>query len=148
MKYDAFDLIIEKTRYGAEIESYPLVENGQAKMVPYSHDKKRQSTKNINDEIFTDLPKITIYFNYPLKNPVAFHYESPNGFTYKDFYRCVYEGYTTIYKEEEDPGYVSGMLNRANSEGPYGIWGHYLGDLCLEGFDEKTPGYYTLSIGS
>ena len=62
------------------------------------------------------------------------------GFTRKDFYNAVRKGYKKIYKKEDNPGRVF--------EGPYGIWGHDLCDLYLEGFTEKKPGYFILSVGS
>ncbi|KAK5575267.1 hypothetical protein RB653_010524 [Dictyostelium firmibasis] len=45
-----------------------------------------------------------------------------------------------IYEEEEkevgNPGHVQGMLNRNQSNGRYGIWGHDLSDLVYNGFSE------------
>jgi hypothetical protein len=45
--------------------------------------------------------------------------------------------YQTVYALEEeedgDPGHISGMLNRAKSNGPFGIWGHDITDLVYNG---------------
>ena len=60
----------------------------------------------------------------------------------------MYEGYKKIYAAEEDPGTEDPVLNRGRSEGPYGIYGHYLEDLILESVVEIAPGKFTLGIGS
>ena len=93
-----------------------------------------------------------IEFDYPLSRRARFTFTSPGGFTAWDFYRAVYEGYTRIYgaetSEAGDPGHLPGTLNRAPSEGPYGIWGHGMDDLYLEGYREVEPGRFRLGIGS
>lgn len=44
--------------------------------------------------------------------------------------------YEAIYETEKsadgETGNIPGMLNRASSHGPYGIWGHHIGDLYFE----------------
>lgn len=104
------------------------------------------------DEVVITETKINIKFEYPLTNPVTLSFVNPGGFTRFDFFRCVYEGYLNIYKEEEsadeDPGMVPGMLNRARSDGPHGIWGHVIEDLFLEGVEDKGDGNFELFIGS
>ena len=100
----------------------------------------------------TELERISITFGYPLSQPTTLEFFNPGGFTCYDFYKAVYEGYVTIYAEEEqavgNPGYIPGMLNRSVSQGPHGIWGHDMEDLFLEGFREATPGCFVLSMGS
>ena len=90
----------------------------------------------INDE------KIKIRFTYPLSSEQIFIYENKGGFTRLDVYRCIYEGYKKIYDEEEeavgDPGIYGNVLNRKRSDGPYGIWGHYIGELWIEGITYNT----------
>lgn len=53
-----------------------------------------------------------------------------------DLWRCIYEGYKKIYDEEEadagDPGSAPNLLNRGQSEGRFGIWGHYISELYIE----------------
>ncbi|EGC36645.1 hypothetical protein DICPUDRAFT_150822 [Dictyostelium purpureum] len=48
--------------------------------------------------------------------------------------------YQWIYKEEEsqvgNPGHIEGMLNRDQSHGRYGIYGHDLGDLVYNSFSD------------
>jgi len=99
-------------------------------------------------DVITKLEEIIIHFDYPLSSPVDLKFIHLCGFTRKDFYNAVRKGYKKIYKKEDNPGRVPGLLNRAKCEGPYGIWGHDLCDLYLEGFTEKKPGYFILSVGS
>lgn len=100
----------------------------------------------------TDLDKIQIRFDYPLSHQVTLAFSNPDGFTRMDFFRAVYDGYVTIYAAETavagNPGLIPGMLNRNTSKGPYGIWGHCMEDLFLEGFREIDPGVFELTIGS
>ena len=79
--------------------------------------------------------------------------EQKGGFSRKDLFHYIYEEYKNIYDEEEqqvgDPGTYENLYNRKKSEGPYGIWGHQLGDLYLESIrhDPKTK-IVNLDIGS
>ena len=102
------------------------------------------------DEKITELEKIKIRFNYPLSGSFFFEYENPNGFTRKEFCNAVLEGYNKIYNGENDavgdPGNVEGLSNRAPSDGPYGIWGHYLGDLTLDECSDQRNGVFNLTI--
>ncbi len=96
----------------------------------------------------TDLRKIAIEFDYPIRKPAVMEFESENGFMLLDLYRCIYDGYRKIYASEEDPETNGILLNRASSSGPYEIWGHYIDDLFLEGITEIAPGHFSLQIGS
>jgi hypothetical protein len=106
------------------------------------------------DEIITTRDSIFIKFDYPLSRAVSFSYHKkrPEGFSRRDFYKCILAGYHRIYSEEHkavgDPGHIPGMLNRQSSEGPYGIWGHDIGDLVLEGVIDNDDGTFDLLIGS
>ena len=88
------------------------------------------------DELVICEEEITILFTYPLSTKEEFTYTEKGGFTRMDLYRCIYEGYTHIYTAEEkavgDPRTYEMLYNRRTSDGPYGIWGHYLDDLVIE----------------
>ena len=103
------------------------------------------------NEVITKAKEITIHFNYPLDNAADFTFKSKNGFTRKKFYECIAKGYKRIYREEEaddgNPGHISGMYNRATSNGRYGIWGHDIGDLVIEGVEKRGKKFH-LYIGS
>ena len=104
------------------------------------------------DTIVIARDEITITFDYPLEREAKLTFTNPGGFSRYEFFRCVYKGYKNIYAQEEavdgDPGMIPGMLNRARSDGPYGIWGHVMSDLFLEGVIDKGDGNYELCMGS
>lgn len=97
---------------------------------------------------------ITIVYDYPLSVEVKIRHTRIGGWTRRALYNVIREDYTNIYKTEEetaggDPGHIPGMLNRAQSNGDYGIWGHDIGDLVIEGirYSEKTKTVH-LEMGS
>lgn len=102
------------------------------------------------DRLVTPLERILIYFEYPVNNPINLEFQQAGGFKLSDIWRCVYQGYEKIYVEEPepepDPSWT--LLNRPNTYGKYGIWGHTMEQLYLEGFVEKEPGLFYLLMGS
>jgi len=100
------------------------------------------------DEVITQSEKIKIRFDYPLSNPTTFSFNKDGSFTRKDLFRAIYTGYEDIYASEENPGMIEGTYNRATSEGPYGIWGHVIEDLFIEGVVQISKDSFTLQMGS
>ena len=115
------------------------------------------------DEVIISETKVIIGFNYPLKDTFNFTFRSAKGFTRKEISEKIMAKYQDIYRKEDeaagDPGNIPGMINRARSTGPYGIWGHHIGDLELhtlyirENYKSEFSGptgsrYYTLGIDS
>lgn len=115
-------------------------------MVPFVEDYKdeevRKNLINPDEVIITD-EKITMNITYPLSVEVNVPLEKKGGFTRMDVFKHIYEAYKHIYDEEEksegDPGTYNNMYNRKESEGKYGIWGHYLSNLLIESvsYDQK-----------
>jgi hypothetical protein len=83
---------------------------------------------------------INVVFDYPLQRPTQFPITAP--LTRKDLVRFIGAAYRLIYDHEtatssqqaepmceRNPGCL--LLNRANTDGVYGIYGHDLGDLAL-----------------
>jgi hypothetical protein len=115
---------------------------------------------NANDVVIPD-KNIVLQISYPLSGGFDFPLESKNGFTRKQLVDCIVKTYKTIYAEEEatvqeqpvveekDRATMDIMLNRNQTDGKYGIWGHDFGDLWLEGIrydaDKKVV---SLAIGS
>lgn len=91
------------------------------------------------DEIVIEDEEIKIEFSYPLKRGTIREYYSIGGFTRLFLAQCIFEGYYTIYEEEEaavgNPGHYENLYNRRESDGPYGIWGHDMCDLTLDYID-------------
>ena len=114
------------------------------------------------DEKVIEDDDITINFDYPLSHTVKKDFQSDDGFTRHELWQAIHDGYTKIYDEEDtavgDPGTIgenslstssaSKMINRSESQGPHGIWGHYIGDLFIEGVVEKAISEYDLTMGS
>jgi len=107
---------------------------------------------------------MTLVFDYPLEKEFVFDLPFPSeaGFTRGQLVTAIADKYKQIYKEEEETstlpvesisdrcervGYTgpgSGYINRAQTNGKYGIWGHDLGDLALSDvvFCYKKQRYY------
>lgn len=112
-----------------------------------------------NGDEFVTPPVIIVEYDYPLSKEFYFVHcsLSPKGFTRAELALSISNTYKKIYRDEEDaagnPGNVPGMMNRAESNGPYGIWGHDLGDLLLhtvilENGKKFNLPLYTLGIDS
>ncbi len=104
------------------------------------------------DLIVATVNDIKIIFDYPLDKSVELEFSKEGGWTTLDFWEAIYNGYKQIYGEEDEAagetGYISGMCNRARSDGPYGICGHHIGDLFIEGVEEVESNKYRLIMGS
>ena len=102
------------------------------------------------DDVLSQV-KIKVRVDYPLNNPAVFELAGP--VTVKAFISFVAQTYQRIYREEQETstveaGLVPGMLNRNHTDGRYGIWGHVLGDLYLEGANLGDDGVWDLRLGS
>lgn len=95
----------------------------------------------IEDRLITPLEDIQIKFTYPLSHDAVLSFHHAGGFTLSAFWGAVYEGYARIFKEERESDWLS-------TYGKYGIWGHSMDELFLEGFEEVSPGVFNLAIGS
>lgn len=96
---------------------------------------------------------ITIEYDYPLSVKVQFTHKRKGGWTRTALARQIQKDYERIYLEEDvDVGptaHIPGMLNRDRSHGPYGIWGHDIGDLVIERVSySRRKRLVRLSIGS
>lgn len=82
--------------------------------------------------------------SYPLKNPAIIKIKITDTdvpVTYGMLLYAYTLAYQHIYKiEDEDvgapTGNIPGMLNRLDSSGRFGIWGHHIGDLCYNGLSK------------
>ena len=116
--------------------------------------------KKNSRELPTPIPKgARIYYDYPLSCIVVG--EITEDLTTSDqFIEAFCEGYIEIYKLEEESSKKEAMslkdenpnchlINRNRTDGCFGIWGHHIGDLVLEGVNFYSGGkHITLSIGS
>ena len=99
-------------------------------------------------EIVIEDDEITIIFDYPLKCEFPLNFRSAGGFSRRSLIEKIVNTYKTIYETEENTTTLpietqaerakrlgSGrchLVNRANTDGTYGIWGHGLSDLFIE----------------
>jgi hypothetical protein len=92
------------------------------------------------DEIVIENAEITLNIDYPLNNPAKFILKSAvNGFTKKQLIIEISKKYHEVYVEEEKTAKTKtipidkreGVINRNETDGIYGIWGHDIGDLVL-----------------
>ena len=106
---------------------------------------------DLNDVVIPE-GVIVIKFTYPLSGEFLFTFKSKKGFTRRKLVELICFTYQKIYDEEngtskvkeqsyaEASGGTSSLMNRVETDGKYGIWGHCIGDLVLEGVDvERVP---------
>lgn len=95
------------------------------------------------DEILVKKTLINIIFDYPLNKPHTFEFKNEKGFSRKDLVLLISKKYHEIFDEEEVTSKVktipvdkrTGIINRNETDGKYGIWGHDLTDLVLSGIE-------------
>ncbi len=133
----------------ANIINIPIEGNGAIYMTPKQLDNEIAQVKN-RDEIVLQKEMVNIIIDYPLNNQYSFEvtpFNDKTYFTREDLIRKIAELYQKIYDEENESsilpeesvherakkeGKWNGMMNRALTNGKYGIWGHILGDLVIQ----------------
>ena len=94
-------------------------------------------------EIVVKQNKINLIIDYPLNKPTTISLSNPKGFTRKDLALEISKQYHKIYTEEEATAKTktipveqrTGLINRNETDGKYGIWGHDIEDLVLSGIE-------------
>ncbi len=87
---------------------------------------------------------VDIQYDYPLSGKFVLSIDHPTGkteWTRRELFLAIKSGYERIYAEEED-------ADLTDEAGPYGIWGHDIGDLVVEMVHIKPNAPIKLSIGS
>jgi len=87
------------------------------------------------NEIVTTRRSVTIQYVYPLSKEVNLTYKNKQGFTRALLFKCIQRGYLSIY-------------DAYGGHKKYGIWGHGIKDLVLEGVHINSRGRIFLQIGS
>lgn len=93
------------------------------------------------NEIVVSENTVDVTFDYPIHNPVTIELKSnkKSGFTRSELILKISDQYKRIYMEEETSAKEKtipidkreGSINRNETNGKYGIWGHDLKDLDL-----------------
>ncbi|WP_173003180.1 hypothetical protein [Chitinophaga sp. SYP-B3965] len=86
-----------------------------------------------------DEDTITVIIDYPLTKSYTFELVSPGGFTKQTLIQEICKHYHLIYAEEEKTTTTKvipleerkGLINRNETNGKHGIWGHDIIDLVL-----------------
>lgn len=94
-------------------------------------------------EVVLPYQTVTLIIDYPLRNPARFKLTGRSaGFTRKMLIEMISEKYTEIYLEEEQTATIKtlprdkrALINRNETNGKYGIWGHDLSDLALDAIE-------------
>ncbi len=111
-----------------------------------------------SEKIVIESSEITLNIDYPLNIPASFILKnSQNKFTKKELVLVISEKYHEIYKEEEKSAKQKtipidkrvGLINRNQTDGKYGIWGHDIGDLDLSSIEiyKTKEGKITIILG-
>jgi hypothetical protein len=117
---------------------------------------KKAALKNKKwNRVITPSKTLVFMLDYPLNKPVYFQLKMRKpGIQLKHLVRAVQRAYRKIYQVEAttsniEAGHIPGMLNRNETDGTYGIWGHDLDDLVIEeiSYDRKTK-VWSFYIGS
>lgn len=111
------------------------IDRGCCRVAEFPYIASGESILVDRDELITPLTSLILVISYPLKVTTEVHVYSSTGFTRFQFVEALFSAYTAIYEEEA-------------SSGKYGIWGHHLGELFLEGAEIDSEGRVHLSIGS
>ena len=103
-------------------------------------EKDLKQMRKAEEVVFAGTNLILI-LDYPLHNEVTFPISatSPQGFTRAELARKVADLYKRVYEEEAQTSKIAvipleerkGLINRNETNGKYGIWGHDLSDLVL-----------------
>ncbi len=97
---------------------------------------------------------VPVEFSYPLAKPHIAELTAERPWTANVLIDAIAKHYAEIYKEEAEtatlptePAPGAALMNRPMTDGKYGIWGHTLDDLFLEGM-ELRDGVWHLEMGS
>lgn len=128
-------------------EAYERVYSQFVYPAPGNIEKTLEHAKEHNYTFSEPIPAgSTIVISYPLKNSVIFETKVPLKDSY-DLMKFFCSSYNITYELEEktsenSPDLIPGMYNRNTTSGIFGIWGHEIGDLVLEGmvFDRLDDG--------
>ena len=134
--------------------------NSSPHIQSYLSDKAEFAMQN-PEEVVIERDCVSVIFSYPLRDSHEFELKAQDGeITREMLVDFICETYKKIYQDEaaslvkpastiDERMERGGLLNREETDGTYGIWGHDIGDLFLEGMTySAATGKVTLSIGS
>ncbi|WP_448702500.1 hypothetical protein ACFGVR_09120 [Mucilaginibacter sp. AW1-3] len=138
---DTLGVLIKKISFKVKAEpGDTLFKNGIMPWIDIENPEKETPRLIDADEIILNYSECFLIIDYPLKKPAKFTVKpGKNGMSRKDFVWLVNKKYQEIYAEEEQTSAVKTipvkerkqLLNRNETNGKYGIWGHDIADLAL-----------------
>lgn len=117
----------------------PASEDGDTSSISISNPEKDIPQLQNPEEIVISQHTVTIIIDYPLTNEYKFNINSNTGFTRVHLLKEINKAYRKIYAEEETSATIKtipvgkrkNLINRNDTNGKYGIWGHDIEDLKL-----------------
>lgn len=133
-------------------------ENGFIPWVSIQDYQKEIDQLHNADEIVIPENEATLIIDYPVNNPTSFTLKTTEkGFSRKVLISEINKKYLELYEEEEKTAKTKtipkeqrkGLINRNQTDGKYGIWGHDLGDLVLSSVEvyKDKAGKITIVLG-
>lgn len=117
-----------------------------------NEDNEDDDNSRFTDPLHIPAGEYTFTYDYPLENEVEFKHRLTEATSILDILELAAKDYQQIYDEEDesesaDPTPDGALLNRGESHGKHGIWGHGIEDLVFEGVYVKNFAV-TFDIGS
>ncbi|GHN01634.1 hypothetical protein WSM22_31230 [Cytophagales bacterium WSM2-2] len=107
------------------------------------------------DRVVLPFKSVLLLVDYPLNTPAVFLIETTNeGFSRKQLIKEISTRYKYVYQEEEKSATTKtiplekrqGPINRNQTNGKYGIWGHDITDLDLNAIEVHRNGKGTITL--
>lgn len=97
--------------------------------------------KTADNSIFDNIKDVYCLIKYPVRNPAFIHIQLHGSLTYDKLLYAYSVAYQTMYDIEENTNNkifipTSVLLNRSETDGLFGIWGHDIVDLEYDGNSE------------
>ncbi len=118
-----------------------IFEDGKVPWISIENPQNELDRLIDKDDIVIKEQGVVLVIDYPLNNPVELELKAKNqqGFSREELIMLISEHYKRIYAEEEASSKIKttpidereGLINRNQTAGKYGIWGHDIGDLDL-----------------
>lgn len=114
-------------------------EDGDTSSISIANPEKDLPYLQNPEEIVISQHAVTIIIDYPLTNEYKFDLSSDTGFTRIHLLNEINKAYRKIYAEEDATAIIKTIpiekrkkiINRNDTIGKYGIWGHDIEDLML-----------------
>jgi hypothetical protein len=156
---DTFGSIISTIDFTVKASGDDLIDFEEGVIPWISIDNPKSKINNLidADSIVLDYTSVTLVIEYPLEIPAIFNIQSfGKGFSRRQLVLVISEKYHEIYALEESTANVKtipaekreGAINRNQTDGKYGIWGHDISDLVLSSIEvyKNSKGQITLML--